>query len=208
MTRPYHTRAERCQARIAIHIRAMTHPAANGERFLAAAGDFVSMRDVAMILKQRMGEAARKADAAGSRLAGAARRAARSGGETDPAGARQEKERDEREGAPHPRLDAAQRRGGDRCDRREPDAPPPAEALDESVRPKPFSVRYSAKASAERTDARLTQCCRLSLCRRACYQRPPALSRSVVFAATISSRPKISRSRHRALSTALQEGVQ
>jgi nucleoside-diphosphate-sugar epimerase len=43
-----------------LHIRAMTHPAAKGERFLAVAGDFVSMREVAMILKRRLGASARR----------------------------------------------------------------------------------------------------------------------------------------------------
>lgn len=42
----------------ALHIRAMTHPAAKGERFLAVAGDFVSILDIARILKQRMGSSA------------------------------------------------------------------------------------------------------------------------------------------------------
>ncbi|MGA2922120.1 MAG: aldehyde reductase [Candidatus Sulfotelmatobacter sp.] len=43
-----------------LHIRAMTHPAAKGERFLAVAGDFLSMLDVAKMLKRRMGAAARR----------------------------------------------------------------------------------------------------------------------------------------------------
>jgi nucleoside-diphosphate-sugar epimerase len=43
-----------------LHLRAMTHPAAKGERFLAIAGDFLSMRDIALILKARLGEAARR----------------------------------------------------------------------------------------------------------------------------------------------------
>jgi nucleoside-diphosphate-sugar epimerase len=43
-----------------LHLRAMTDPAAKGERFLAVAGDFLSMRDIALILKRRMGEAARR----------------------------------------------------------------------------------------------------------------------------------------------------
>ena len=43
-----------------LHIRAMTHPAAKGERFLALAGDFLSMLDIAQILKRRMGDAARR----------------------------------------------------------------------------------------------------------------------------------------------------
>lgn len=42
-----------------LHLRAMTHPAAKGQRFLAVA-DFVSLGDIARILKLRMGTAARK----------------------------------------------------------------------------------------------------------------------------------------------------
>jgi nucleoside-diphosphate-sugar epimerase len=41
-----------------LHIRAMTHPAARGERFLAVAGDFLSMRQIANVLKTRMGASA------------------------------------------------------------------------------------------------------------------------------------------------------
>ncbi len=43
-----------------LHIRAMTHPAAQGERFLAVAGDFISMLDIARILKDRMGASAKR----------------------------------------------------------------------------------------------------------------------------------------------------
>lgn len=43
-----------------LHIRAMTHPAAKGERFLAVAGDFVALRDVARILKSRLGASAKR----------------------------------------------------------------------------------------------------------------------------------------------------
>ena len=43
-----------------LHLRAMTHPAAEGERFLAVSGDFLSMRDIANILRRRMGPAARR----------------------------------------------------------------------------------------------------------------------------------------------------
>ena len=43
-----------------LHLRAMTHPAAKGERFLAVAGDFVSILDIAHMLKRRMGAAARR----------------------------------------------------------------------------------------------------------------------------------------------------
>ena len=43
-----------------LHLRAMTHPAARGERFLATAGDFVSLVEMAGMLKRRLGEAARR----------------------------------------------------------------------------------------------------------------------------------------------------
>jgi nucleoside-diphosphate-sugar epimerase len=43
-----------------LHVRAMTHPAARGERFLAIAGDFLSMQDIARVLKRRMGASARR----------------------------------------------------------------------------------------------------------------------------------------------------
>lgn len=43
-----------------LHVRAMTHPAANGERFIASSGDLLSMLDIARILRQRLGAAARK----------------------------------------------------------------------------------------------------------------------------------------------------
>jgi nucleoside-diphosphate-sugar epimerase len=43
-----------------LHLRAMTHPAAKGERFLAVAGDFVSMREIAGMLRKRLGAAARR----------------------------------------------------------------------------------------------------------------------------------------------------
>ena len=43
-----------------LHLRAMTDPAAKGERFLAVAGDFMSIREIALALKERMGSAARK----------------------------------------------------------------------------------------------------------------------------------------------------
>jgi nucleoside-diphosphate-sugar epimerase len=43
-----------------LHVRAMTHPAAKGERFLAVAGDFMSLLDIAKTLKRRMGAWARR----------------------------------------------------------------------------------------------------------------------------------------------------
>jgi nucleoside-diphosphate-sugar epimerase len=43
-----------------LHIRAMTNPAANGERFLAVAGDFMSMLQMALALKKNLGEEAKR----------------------------------------------------------------------------------------------------------------------------------------------------
>jgi nucleoside-diphosphate-sugar epimerase len=43
-----------------LHLRAMTHPSAKGERFLAVAGDSISMLDVAQVLKRRMGDSAKR----------------------------------------------------------------------------------------------------------------------------------------------------
>lgn len=44
----------------ALHLAAMTLPAAAGERFLAVAGEAVSMHEVAMILRSHLGKAARR----------------------------------------------------------------------------------------------------------------------------------------------------
>ncbi|MER8629929.1 aldehyde reductase [Mesorhizobium opportunistum] len=41
-----------------LHVRAMTDPAARGERFLAVSGDFMTVRDIAQTLKTRLGGAA------------------------------------------------------------------------------------------------------------------------------------------------------
>jgi dihydroflavonol-4-reductase len=38
-----------------LHVLAMTRAAANGERFLAAAGEFMSLQDIANVLRARMG---------------------------------------------------------------------------------------------------------------------------------------------------------
>jgi nucleoside-diphosphate-sugar epimerase len=43
-----------------LHLRCMTDPAARGERFLAVAGDFLSIVEIARILKRGMGSAARR----------------------------------------------------------------------------------------------------------------------------------------------------
>jgi nucleoside-diphosphate-sugar epimerase len=46
-----------------LHVRAMSHPAARGERFLCTAGDFMPMLEIARVLKARMGAAATKVPA-------------------------------------------------------------------------------------------------------------------------------------------------
>ncbi len=43
-----------------LHIRAMTDPAAKGERFLAVAGDHQWIKDIALMLKRRLGGAAKR----------------------------------------------------------------------------------------------------------------------------------------------------
>jgi nucleoside-diphosphate-sugar epimerase len=43
-----------------LHLRAMTHPAAKGERFLAVSGNFMSVSEIATVLKTRLGAAARR----------------------------------------------------------------------------------------------------------------------------------------------------
>ncbi len=44
----------------ALHLCAMTHPAARGERFLAVAGDFLPVIEMAKILKSRLGASAKR----------------------------------------------------------------------------------------------------------------------------------------------------
>jgi nucleoside-diphosphate-sugar epimerase len=43
-----------------LHLRAMTHPAAKGERFLAIAGDFMFIREMAQVMKGRLGPLAKR----------------------------------------------------------------------------------------------------------------------------------------------------
>jgi nucleoside-diphosphate-sugar epimerase len=43
-----------------LHLRAMVNPAAKGERFLAVAGDFMTMQAIALVLKARIGNAAKR----------------------------------------------------------------------------------------------------------------------------------------------------
>jgi nucleoside-diphosphate-sugar epimerase len=43
-----------------LHLKAMTAPEANGERFLAVSGDFMLITEIAAVLKTRMGDAAKR----------------------------------------------------------------------------------------------------------------------------------------------------
>jgi nucleoside-diphosphate-sugar epimerase len=43
-----------------LHLRAMTNPAAKGERFLAVSGDFMSIQEIAKLMKTRLGALAAK----------------------------------------------------------------------------------------------------------------------------------------------------
>jgi nucleoside-diphosphate-sugar epimerase len=43
-----------------LHLSAMTNPAAKGQRFLAVAGDFVTIKEIAEMLKRRLGPAAKR----------------------------------------------------------------------------------------------------------------------------------------------------
>lgn len=43
-----------------LHVRAMTHPEAKNERFLAVAGDFMSIVEIAKVIKARLGAAAKR----------------------------------------------------------------------------------------------------------------------------------------------------
>jgi dihydroflavonol-4-reductase len=43
-----------------LHVRAMTHPAARSERFIATSGDLMSMLAIARVLRERLGDAAKK----------------------------------------------------------------------------------------------------------------------------------------------------
>lgn len=43
-----------------LHVRAMTHPAAKGERFIPMGGKSMSMLEIAKVLRARMGKAGRR----------------------------------------------------------------------------------------------------------------------------------------------------
>ena len=67
-----------------LHVRAMTEPAAAGERFLAVAGEFMTVAEIAAVLRERMGDGREEgADAHAAQLARPARVALRLLGEAD-----------------------------------------------------------------------------------------------------------------------------
>ena len=129
-----------------LHLRAMTDPRAKGERFLAVAGDFITLREIAQILKARLGEAARRAPTRELpdwlvRLAALAD----SVRAPDRPRARQIEERDIREGEAAARLVAALARGRPRRHRRKPDQARPRQTLTaRRSRPAPLRRRASA----------------------------------------------------------------
>ena len=91
-----------------LHLRAMTNPAAKGERFLAIAGDFITVQEISRILKARMGErCAPRSDAIAARLDRSTRRDLRCVGEADRSGAGQVKERHQRKSEARARVGAA-----------------------------------------------------------------------------------------------------
>jgi len=82
-----------------LHLRAMTHPAAKGERFIAVSGNAISMVDIARILRARLGDLGQTS--APSSLAGLgceARRKARCVSATGSASAWRDQKCHEREG--------------------------------------------------------------------------------------------------------------
>ena len=91
-----------------LHIKAMDNPAAKGERFLATAGDFVSMLQMAKALKAGLGAARGQGpQRRNSKLAGAAHGDVQSGGAPAAARARQPQQRLRRQGRADAGLGAA-----------------------------------------------------------------------------------------------------
>ena len=115
-----------------LHVRAMTAPAAKGERFLAVAGDFLPIVEVARILKRRLGAVARRVPTREIpdflvRLAAWFQPTAAADGSR----ARKGQERLERKGGAHPGVDAEDKRRGARRHRREPATLRPPETMRE-----------------------------------------------------------------------------
>jgi nucleoside-diphosphate-sugar epimerase len=134
-----------------LHIRAMTHPAAKGERFLAVAGDFMSIVEIAKVLKARMGASAKRVPTRQLpdwlvRLAALRDPTIKA----DPARTRQEEERHERKGQATAGLGAALERGVHRGHRRKFGAPWASEGQPEKSRARASSPKKNPHPSQER----------------------------------------------------------
>ena len=107
-----------------LHLLAMTDPRAAGERFLAVSGEPLSMREVGVVLRSRLGFAARRVP---TRVLPdfvvPDRRAVQRPGQAASARARPRSSSQQRQGARAARLVAAIERGGDRRHGPEPDRP-------------------------------------------------------------------------------------
>ncbi len=91
-----------------LHLRAMTNPAAKGERFLAVAGDFMWIVEIAKVSESANGRFGEEgANARTSQLSCASCLVARLGGKADHSGTRNREERYERKGPPGAWLDSA-----------------------------------------------------------------------------------------------------
>ena len=92
-----------------LHLRAMTSPAAKGERFIAVAGETMSILEIAKVLRRELGSTAGRVPRF-RRPTGwfaSPRRAAQSDAALRPADARQDPPSHQRQGAKGARLDAA-----------------------------------------------------------------------------------------------------
>ena len=105
-----------------LHLRAMTDPAANGERFIAVSGGLMSMLDIARVLRSHPGRRRQESsDARVAQLADTSGRAVQPHDAFDGAAARQHAFRDEREGPARAGMETPASRGSHRRQRREPD---------------------------------------------------------------------------------------
>jgi nucleoside-diphosphate-sugar epimerase len=102
-----------------LHVRAMMHPSARGERFIATSGDVLSM--LAKDPERASGHQGEESpDTSAAQLACQVRGALRSKAAPSGAAARQHATRHEREGRTNARLAASSATGGHSCHRREP----------------------------------------------------------------------------------------
>ena len=116
-----------------LHVRAMTHPDAAGERFIAVAGDPIAFHDLAMLLRDRLGRRREaRADARDAPLARARGRPRQHRAARDRAADAPRAGRLAREGEADAGLGAPLDRGGDRRLGAEPRAAGAREGLSRS----------------------------------------------------------------------------